>query len=431
MRAKRWPYVVVVAVCLLPRAAALLYERGSILTSYVEKSDRLAQMFLANGTFGYVPGEPSASTQPLYGWFLIAVYWIGGRNWWSLGAVQILIAICTALLVYEIGRRFISWRAGLAAAVIATLQPYLVWHDIHANREILDQPLGAAMFLLALLAGSRRSLALAAALGFVSGVAILSNSRLALFPLALAAYLFWRHAGWTAALAVPLLAVVALAPWVVRNKVEVGCWSITTDAKALWKANNVNTYATLQAGKWIDEVPGANVGPPTPLSAGDVWLQHHVDLYKATGADRVDECAQQSHYTHLVIQFWEHHPGAKAKLMVQATRMLWTPDVTSEAGGPQPGGVVATMRHVIEPMYMIPLYLLALGGLFVVTLPFRVLALGFLAYSTFAAWIFAGTTRYRVAWDFVLALLAAAALEWLYERWRGRRREPAPDAVAA
>ena len=37
-----------------------------------EKSDLLARVFVETGTFGYVPGEPSAYTQPLYGWFLIA-----------------------------------------------------------------------------------------------------------------------------------------------------------------------------------------------------------------------------------------------------------------------------------------------------------------------------------------------------------------------
>ena len=37
----------------------------------------------------------------------------------------------------------------------------------------------------------------------------------------------------------------------------------------------------------------------------------------------------------------------------------------------------------------------------------------FLVYETAMAWIFAGQTRYRVPWDFVLALLAAAALSRL------------------
>ena len=45
----------------------------------------------------------------------------------------------------------------MLAAVVATLNPYLIWHDVHVNREILDQLLAAAIVLLALLAADRRS----------------------------------------------------------------------------------------------------------------------------------------------------------------------------------------------------------------------------------------------------------------------------------
>ena len=63
--------------------------------------------------------------------------------------------------------------------------------------------------------------------------------------------------------------------------------------------------------------------------------------------------------------------------------------------------------------------MLGIAGLFTVTAPFRRLAVVFVGYETLAAWIFAGTTRYRVPWDFVLALLAVAALE-RFVRHRGR-----------
>jgi hypothetical protein len=401
-------YALLVAACALPRLVVLVHERAAILAD-MEKSNTLAQVFLKSGTFGYLPGEPSASTQPLYGWFLIVVYWIAGRHWWSVGGAQLLVAVLTASTVFEIGRRFLSPRAGLVAALIATLQPYLVWHDMHGNREILDQPLGAAMFGLALLLAARPSLPLAAALGAVTGAAVLSNTRLVLLPLALAAYLLWRHAGWTAAVAVPLLAAVVIAPWVIRNKVQVGCFTITTDARALWKANNPNTYAVLASGQWIDNVPDIPERRQNPVP--DEWRtpQEVGVIYEHTGR-KIDlpECAQQSHYEHLVWQFWEHHPGAKGKLMLQATRMLWDPRVNRE-GGPTAG--VDVLRSWVEPLYMVPLCLLAIAGLFLVTPAFRVLALLFAGYETLAAWVFAGTTRYRVPWDFALALLAAAAIE--------------------
>ena len=110
-------------VAAVPRLAVLLHERGDILAAFTEKSDDLAQVFVETGTFGFIPGEPSAWTQPLYAWFLIPIYWIFGRSWWAVGLIQIAVAVATALLVYEIGRRFVSPRVGLVAALRRDAEP--------------------------------------------------------------------------------------------------------------------------------------------------------------------------------------------------------------------------------------------------------------------------------------------------------------------
>jgi hypothetical protein len=123
-----------------------------------------------------------------------------------------------------------------------------------------------------------------------------------------------------------------------------------------------------------------------------------------------DECAQMDLYQDEVWAFWRDHPDEKLKLVGQATVLLWQPSVFKSEGAPESGGAVDTMRSLAEPLYMVPLYLLAIAGCWFVPRRFLVLALGFVAYETLAAWIFAGTTRYRVAWDFLLAVLAAAAI---------------------
>ena len=96
----------------LPRLAVLVHERDTILSAFTEKSDVFALTFVQHGTFGFIPGEPSASTQPLYGWFLIPVYWIFGRSWESVGLAQLALAIVTCWLVYEIGRRVLGAALG-------------------------------------------------------------------------------------------------------------------------------------------------------------------------------------------------------------------------------------------------------------------------------------------------------------------------------
>ena len=57
---------------------------------------------------------------------------------------------------------------------------------------------------------------------------------------------------------------------------------------------------------------------------------------------------------------------------------------------------------------MIVLYVLAVVGLFVLPRSFVVLAVILLGYQTLVAMLFAGATRYRVPWDFLVAILAAA-----------------------
>ena len=230
-------YALVAAVAAVPRAAVLLWERDDVLASFTEKSDDFARTFVASGTYGFIPDVPSAYTQPLYGFFLIPVYELFGRTWAAVGTAQIALAALTAILVYEIGRREVSPRAGMAAAVVATLSPYLVWHDVHVNREIVDQPLAAGLVLLALVAVDRRSLGAAALLGVVAGLAILSNSRLVALPLLVVAFLAWRLGASRRTLAATGAVLAACAavvlPWAARDWGEVGCFAHITDAASL------------------------------------------------------------------------------------------------------------------------------------------------------------------------------------------------------
>ncbi len=408
--------VVVVVAAALPRLVVLMRERETILEEFVDKSDRFATTLVDHGTFGFLAGVPSAYTQPLYGWFLAAIYFPFGRSWLAVGIAQVVVAVATALVVLEIGTRLRSTGVGLVAALIATLHPYVVWHDVHLNREVLDGLVLAVLALFALAAYERRSLPLAATTGAVAGIAILGNARLILLPVAMAVYVAWRIVPTsrtvTAMALVVGVAALVVAPWVARNKVQMGCYAITTDARALWKANNPNTRGVLDDGGWIDDVPELPGAPPWPELAADLTL--------AGTPTSVDECAQMRLYREEVVDFWREQPREKARLAVQATGMLWSPvpRESDESGS----GTARLARKTIEPAFVIALYVLALVGFFVAPPHFAGLAALMLAYNTLAAMVFAGTARYRTPWDFLLALLAAFALAAVWERVRRRRR---------
>jgi 4-amino-4-deoxy-L-arabinose transferase-like glycosyltransferase len=417
---RRRAYVVVAAVAALPRLIVLLYERGNILAAFVDKSDTFARTYVSSGTFGFLPHHPSAYTQPLYGFFLVPLYWAFGRHWEIVGVAQTAVAVGTALLVYEIGRRVVSSWAGIVAAVLATVHPYLVWHDVHLNREILDQFVAAAIVLLALVVAKRPTIRVCVLLGIAFGLAILGNVRLAALPLVVAVFVLWQ-AGWNrralVGVAISLaVGAVVVAPWVVRNRVSVGCFAVTTDARALWKANNVNTYGTLMHGGWIDDVPPYPGAPPTPQDAADRFV--------ATGKyTPVNECAQMRFFSHKVHAFWLHHPGEKAKLALLAGQMEWQPSVVETSGRSEKGTFVDSLRTSSEPLFVVPLYLLAVAGLFFVPRAFAVLAVLLAAYQTVVAMVFVGVTRYRVPWDFLLCVLASATIAEVVRRVRELRRE--------
>lgn len=400
---RRPAYVLLALASALPRLVALLYERGDITAEYVDKGDDFALTFLESGTYGFIPGIPSAYTQPLYGFFLIPLYWVFDRHWLVIGLAHVTVAVATAWLVYELGRRVLGARAGVVAALLTTLHPYLVWHDVHMNREILDHFLAVAAVLLTLLAAQRGTVAWAGAAGGVVGLATLGNVRIAFVPLVLAAYVVWRR-GWSWQ-PIALLAAAALVvmPWVVRNEISVGCAAITTDARALWKANNEHTLETLRGGGWIDDVPSIPGAPPSPQDAAEIY-------YETGRVVRVDECEQMRFYREEALEFIREHPGEKLRLALFGAKLLWQPWVFQTEGRPGKGTWLDLGRSIAEPAFMIAVYLLAAYGLTLVPRHFAALALALFGYQTLMAMLFVGATRYRVPFDFLLMVLAAASL---------------------
>jgi hypothetical protein len=413
-RAQLW---LVVAAAAVPRLVVLLFERGAILDEFTEKSDDFARTFVESGTFGFIPGQPSAYTQPLYAFFLIPLYAIE-RHWLLVGLAQVAVAVATALVVRTIGERYVGPGAGTAAALAATLGPYLVWHDVHVNREVLDTLLAALVVLATLALAARPTLVRGALLGAALGAAVLGNSRLALLPLVVGGFVVWR-AGRRALAPLGALAaafVVVLAPWVGRNAVTVGCATITTDARALWKANNELTRGILAGGGWIDDVPNLEGAPITPEVAGAIYQQ--------TGrVIELDECEQMRFYQRRVLEFWRDEPGEKALLAVQATGMLWDPRVTPRSErSPGAGTWLDTARAWVVPVYVLALFGLALAGARALPRHVLVLVVALLAYLTLTAMVFAGATRYRAPWELLLALAAAPALLRVARALDERRR---------
>ena len=197
---------------------------------------------------------------------------------------------------------------------------------------------------------------------------MLGNTRLVFIPVLCAGYLAWRlpRTRATAAVAALVLAgaAVAVTPWLVRNEVDLGCLAITTDGRALWKANNTQTYALLSSGQWIDNVASNSPrpAPPNQLDPEDAYgyytkpgvgLQYARDHYP-------NECVEMSFYEHLAVQYVKHHPGGKAKLAALSEQLLWQPNVFETTGRNGAGTHLDVGRRIVEPVFIaVQLFFLA------------------------------------------------------------------------
>lgn len=150
-----------------------------------------------------------------------------------------VIALLTGLVMARLGRR-----AGVAAGLACALLPNIVANDTY----VLTEPLSLLLILalLALFTSDRW-----AAAGVVAGLLVLTRpSAQLLVPILV--LVAWRRIGWRRGLAFGAIAVLIVAPWVVRNWIQLGSPVLVT-------SNGFN-YAALyspaadEAGRFIDPV---------------------------------------------------------------------------------------------------------------------------------------------------------------------------------
>ncbi len=202
------------------------------------------------------PGEPTAFWPPGYPFALAAVFKLFGVG---LTSAQVLNAVLSALtipLVYALGTRIFSRGVGLAAAGL-----FAVFPNVIAGAPLLfPEPLFTLLFVAALYVlvtfppASHRWLPLIG-FGALVGLAMLARGQgSVLIPVALVYWLVrfgWRQALSATTVAV-LAAIAVIAPWTVRNAVELHAFIpvSTNSAAALRVGHNPDSIGTT---KWTDD----------------------------------------------------------------------------------------------------------------------------------------------------------------------------------
>lgn len=259
----------------------------------------LLQGSLIEGGTGYVVPTsifegrplPTASFPPAYpAWQALWQAVVGGGVT-SARLAGIVPGLATVVLTALLGRRLLGARFGLVAAALVALDPAMVAVDGSTMSENLGVPLTVASVLAALrIADEGLRPAPLLALGVLGGAATLTRQDLVLLAALLAVVavvLAPAPAGGRTARRVEALvavAVVGLAvvgPWMWRNHERLGTWAISTTSpsSALAGSNCEATYRGPDLGSWDHDCVVAAVpdGDPTEVEVAAAQREAGLD----------------------------------------------------------------------------------------------------------------------------------------------------------
>lgn len=369
------------------------------------------------------PAQPTSAHPPLFPLYLAAFAKLGLTSLASQRVLTCLLGAVAVALAGLLGRRVAGPTAGLVAAGVAALYPPLVMLDGTVLADSLYLPLVAGTVLLGYRLLDRPTAGRAAALGAAIGLAALTRPEAILLLLLLVAPLAWVLRSRSRPLVLVGAAAVAtalvLAPWLGRNLV-------VQDRFPLLSTNGSLTAASV----YCDEAfYGADTG----------FVAHQCALRSACLRIR-DEVPQSECFSREARAYLRHHLGRLPVVVAARVARAWQLFRVEKDLDYQ--GVWGRQRDLATAGLVVygALLALAAGGLLLLRrrrVPVLPLVAPLLLVVVAAALTF-GFSRYRLAAEVPLVVLAAVPLSALLEPRRGgvrapgaTPRRPAPEAVAS
>ena len=366
-------------VAAAPRRAARRARRHP--SAFIEKSDDFARTFVESGTYGFIPGEPSAYTQPLYGFFLMPIYWVVGRIWVASASRRSSSRSrprCSSTSSGGASSRRAS--AGRGARRDAAPVPRLA----RRAREPRDPRPGCSRRRRARHArrgrapdGRLRARSPARSPGWRSSATCAS-----LFvPLLLAAFLRSVARRLPAVVLAVVAALVVRPGWFATRSRSAASRSRPTRARSGRRTTSTPTRCCARGG-WIDDVPRIPGARSTPEEAGALYRDDRASRSASTSARR---CASTGARARLLARA----PGREGEARAARGADVWQPRVTRTEGRAGAGTWLDTARDWVEPLYALPLFAFALAGLRSCRAATSRSRSSLLAYKTLAAMVFA------------------------------------------
>jgi 4-amino-4-deoxy-L-arabinose transferase-like glycosyltransferase len=262
--------------------------RGTFFTTGQQIYDHVAESVRHGNGFSNA-GRPNVENPPLYPLAVAAAYEVGGRDWWSVAVLQALFDVGSLLLLFVLTRRLFGQAAGLVAAFLFALYPYLAGQ----SALLMDTSLFVLTLLAFLVSLSRASepgtsgLWAAATGATAAGMLLVRPTAVAIVVVtpALAALLGAdRHRLARLLVVGSAVGVVALVPWTVRNELRFHAF-VPTSAKFgenLYAGNSPHAAEYISQGLSTDLLRVRSDAPKPPARYDDVqqdswWLHRSLD----------------------------------------------------------------------------------------------------------------------------------------------------------
>ena len=351
---------------------------------------------------------PTAEHPPLYTLALAAGSLFGGDGLDAHRAITCMIGTGTVVTVGALGRRIGGERVGLVAALLAAVYP-LLWV---ADGSLMSEPLYGLMIALSLLCAYRvldaPTPGRAAVLGAVAALAALTRGEGLLLAPLLVVPAAWRG-GWRPVGAGLAAFALVLVPWSVRNLAAFDRPVLVSNntGSLLAGANCPDTYGGRLLGEWsvacLHYPPNeGEADTATRLRRrGTDYIRDRSRRFVVVGGVRI-------------LRTWDlFRPRQQIELSGQEAR-----DTRVQRIG-------VLVYYLLVPLAVAGAVLLRRrrATLWVLLVPpVLVTIMSFLGY---------GITRFRMAAEISIVVLAAVALVAVADRLRARPRSASRDAAAA
>jgi 4-amino-4-deoxy-L-arabinose transferase-like glycosyltransferase len=374
------------------------------------------------------PGDPTAFWPPGYPIVLAGFWKVFPMTLDSAKVFHAVLGALTIPLVYGIGQKLFDRRTGLVAAGLFAVFPNaIIWTPLIISEHLFTFVFVAALWVL-VVSGERSRAGWPAlvAIGFLTGVAMLTRGQGAVLVPVVFVYWLLRF-GWRSALRSTTLALVmaaaVIAPWTARNWVELHAFiPIST-----------NTGTVLRQGHSPDST-GTHAWPNEVIDGFLPWQSLYDPEWEVKG---------YREYTRRAISYAFTHPRQEFQLSRWKVYHLYRSDselmawlTTLDATPLKPDG----LQDVLVPVLDYGYYALLLGAAASVLLWFRGDANRSLLLSVFLFWtalhvVFTGEPRYHLPLIPIFCIAVAAGAWILMDRATALRtrlqRRPLATRVSA